>query len=388
MNAISFNPKLIGRRFARCHLPSSRLKKCFGNLRALSALEQPDATAVFPNDLRSRFVTSSIIVGDGQRVAGFRHSHQPLACIEWTTLTEFAMTARYATFCSDPLNPKAAEPDFADEVEAARDAGFMPVLLDHDALDHRVDPSDALRKTRTPEPGLAIYRGWMLKSGAYNALTEALSARGVELLTSPESYEACHHAPGSYEALSAFMPRTVWVAEANLDDPKAIASALACFGDSGVIIKDWVKSQAAGYWKEACFIPRAANTDQASRVIARFRELQGDGLVGGVVFKTYVPLIPVGAPADEYRAFVVGGHTVGCWPRSEGAGNGAAPPTELVARVAAKIPSPFASADFGVDQTGRWWLLEVGDGQVSGLPAEAAAKPIFEALAQTATQRE
>jgi len=52
-----------------------------------------------------------------------------------------------------------------------------------------------------------------------------------------------------------------------------------------------------------------------------------------------------------------------------------------MAQVAVKVPSPFASADFGVDQSGRWWLLEVGDGQVSGLPGPEAASPVFAALA-------
>ena len=39
---------------------------------------------------------------------------------------------------------------------------------------------------------------------------------------------------------------------------------------------------------------------------------------------------------------------------------------------------------FGRDEEGRWWLLEVGDGQVSGLPAAEAAAPLFAALAPLA----
>ena len=90
---------------------------------------------------------------------------------------------------------------------------------------------------------------------------------------------------------------------------------------------------------------------------------------------------PAGAPAYEYRAFFVDGQVVGCWPRSDLARELGPPPAELMAQVAAKVPSPFASADFGADQSGRWWLLEVGDGQVSGLPEPEAARPVFAALA-------
>lgn len=293
------------------------------------------------------------------------------------------MSAQYAIFCSDPLNPQTAEPDFLVEVEAARQAGFTPILLDHDALDRRINPDAALRKTRITETGCAVYRGWMLRAEAYEALYDALIERGVELLTSPTAYATCHHAPGSYSALSRFMPKTAWITQEKLGDPDAIASVLAQFGNSAVIIKDWVKSQ-AGYWSEACYIPDASDTRHANQVVSRFLELQDDSLVGGVVFKTYVPLVPQGRPADEYRAFIVGQRAVGCWPRSATAAQLAPPPQDLIADIASSMPSVFASADLGIDDQGKWWLLEAGDGQVSGLPTEDVATPIFEALAKLA----
>lgn len=291
------------------------------------------------------------------------------------------MSERYAIFCADPLNARSAEPDFRIEVEAATAAGFTPVLLDHDALDRHINPDAALRKTRLTQPGNAVYRGWMLRVEAYKALHDTLLARGVEPYTTPAAYAACHHAPNSYELLAKFMPQTAWIAQEHLDDRDAVAAVLTRFGRSPLVIKDWVKPQ-AGYWLEACYIPDAGDTDHARQIISRFIELQGQSLVGGVVFKTYKPLVPVGQPADEYRAFVVGGRVVGCWPRSDAAAQRAAPPPELIAEVAASVPNPFASADFGLDDQGRWWLLEVGDGQVSGLPNEQVAVPLYEALAK------
>lgn len=291
------------------------------------------------------------------------------------------MPARYAILCADPIDPRSVEADFAAEVAAARMAGFTTVLLDHDELDQRTNAAAALRKTRIDEPGRAVYRGWMLRSEAYESLFAALSERGVTLLTSPAEYSACHHAPGSYTELSDWMAPSAFLPVSEVDDPVAVTRALAKFGGSAVILKDWVKSQAAGYWAEACFIPDASNPRQAVSVISRFRELQAESLVGGLVFRAYLPLQPVGHPAHEHRAFIVGGRVVGCWPRSEQAASVGSPPQELLASVAAKVPSRFASADFGVDESGHWWLLEVGDGQVSGLPVTEAATPIFEALA-------
>lgn len=279
--------------------------------------------------------------------------------------------------CADPLEPKKADPAFRAEVEAARAAGFAIAQLDHDELDRRIDPA-ALRRARLGEGGPAVYRGWMLRSEAYARLFEALVERGVTLLTAPAAYEACHHAPGSYPALAPWMPRTAWLPLERIDDTAALRATLAPFGSSPVILKDWVKSQASGYWDEACFIPDASDAARVDAVIARFRALQGESLEGGLVFKAYVPLRPLGGPAHEHRAFIVRGQVVGCWPRSEGPSP--SPPSDLLAAIAAAVPSPFASADLAQDSDGRWWLLEVGDGGVSGLPDPQAATPLFAAL--------
>jgi hypothetical protein len=291
------------------------------------------------------------------------------------------MPNRFAIFCADPLDPRSIDPQFADEAQPARDAGFTVVRLDHDELDRRIDASAALRKTRLEGAGDAVYRGWMMSVGAYEALHETLLAKGVTLLTSPHEYAACHYTPGSYQHLAEWMPKTVWLPASKLDDKSAIEDVLAAFGNAPVILKDWVKSQASGYWSEACFIADAADAEGVNNTVARFRELQGESLVGGLVFKEYRPLLPIGSPAHEYRAFIVKGSSVGCWPRSEQAKQLGPPPRDLLDRVAGHVPSPFASADFGRDETGRWWLLEVGDGQVSGLPDPRAASRIFRALA-------
>lgn len=291
------------------------------------------------------------------------------------------MPAPFVIFCADAIDPRSVETDFADEVEPARAAGFSTVRLDHDELDRRVNPDGALRKTRFDEVGAAVYRGWMISTAGYGSLFHALATRGISLLTSPEEYAACHHAPGSYNALAEWMPKTAWLPINDLDNEGLRRDLLAQFGSSPVIIKDWVKSQASGYWAEACFISDASDEEEVDRVVSRFRALQAESLVGGVVFKAYIPLLPLGSPAYEYRAFIVKGRTVGCWPRSQAAIQLGAPPSELLSKIAEKVPSPFASADFSLDAEGRWWLLEVGDGQVSGLPTPDAASPIFAALA-------
>jgi integrase len=160
------------------------------------------------------------------------------------------MPAPYAIFCVNPLDPRSMEPDFSSEFAGAREAGFSPILIDHDELDQRISPAAALRKTRIDEPGIGIYRGWMLRSEAYAGLFNALFERGVRLLTSPEEYAACHHAPGAYSLLKNWMASMTWVPLPDIDDQAEVRASLAKFGSSAVILKDYVKSQAAGYWSQ------------------------------------------------------------------------------------------------------------------------------------------
>jgi hypothetical protein len=181
-------------------------------------------------------------------------------------------------------------------------------------------PEQRSGKRASMGPGLAVYRGWMLRGEAYEALYNRLLEHDVRMLTSPAEYAACHHAPGSYGPLKKWMPQTAWVPRERIGDSRSVRDALDAFGSSPVIVKDWVKSQASGYWSEACYIVDPSDLEQVSRVVCRFLELQGDSLTGGLVFKSYVPLMPLGAPAHEYRAFIVGGRTIGCWPRSHGTG--------------------------------------------------------------------
>jgi hypothetical protein len=290
------------------------------------------------------------------------------------------VSANYMIFCADPLSPRKVDPAFERDAEAARTAGLTCLTLDHDHLDRGINPAAALRTMRLAEAGTAIYRGWMMTAEAYEALYHALLERQVRLITSPTAYTACHHATGSYPLLKNWMAETSWIGCDRLDDAQAVKAALAAHNRSAVIVKDWVKSQASGYWKEACYIPNASDFKQASQVIERFIELQGDSLVGGLVFKRYIPLVPEGAPPYEYRAFIVDGKVVGCWPRFQMSAQPLSPPQDLLVEVAECVPSPFASADFAIDVHGQWWLLEVGDGQVSGLPSPEAAEPVMRQL--------
>lgn len=284
----------------------------------------------------------------------------------------------FIVFCIDPLDIALPDAAFAPEAEIARQLGLDILLIDHDAL-AKGDMRRAMRRIHHGMEGVAVYRGWMLHAAAYAALFEGLAERGVHLITTPQAYMTSHHLPEAHRYVGRWMADTTVLPIADIEEPAAFAAVLRPFGDDAVTVKDWVKSQAAGYWSEACLIPNASNLEIAKRVTKRFRDLQGDDFVGGFVFRRLIDLRRADDGPVEWRAFCLDNQVLGCWPRYRGDGFGA-PPSQLLEDIAQALPSPFFTADLALAEDGAWWLMETGDGQVSGFP-DKAAEPIMSALA-------
>ena len=172
---------------------------------------------------------------------------------------------------SDYLNPREVEPDYTRELSAARDRGFDTALLHQEALD---EGQFKRAVSAVPEADTeALYRGWMLRAGQYRKLYDALAARGVKLITSPEAYAHTHHFPECYAAIEGHTPESIWTdAEAAVTD-EWLGKVAETFGDAPIVIKDWVKSQKQK-WDEACFVPSASDSAAVRRVVEKFIELQ------------------------------------------------------------------------------------------------------------------
>lgn len=306
------------------------------------------------------------------------------------------MTKPIILFCRNPLDPRTVDPAYADEFALANRLRFPTVLVDHDYLDQDIDASLALGKQKLPE-GKAVYRGWMMSYGAYSALHEALRANGVQLMTNPEEYRLLHYFAGHPGKAQKFMADSVEIPHpgpefASEDDYEdwlqdhVLMELASVFGNDDddpvpVVLKDYVKSQ-ADYWEEACFIPDALDRDEVERVLGAFVRRQGGltGVQGGFVFRRFIDFAKKpGRRATEYRAVIVRGKVVGCWPREHDIY--IKPSRALLEEVSAITSSPFATADFAIDShTGKWWLIEMGDGQVSSIPP-MGIEAVFHALA-------
>lgn len=289
-------------------------------------------------------------------------------------------------FPCDPARPRSPDPAFAREAAAAGAAGFDLGVIDHDAA-ARGDAAEAVRLAPRG-PGRVVYRGWMLRPERFAALHGALAARGLKPLVDPAAYRAAHHLPGWYPTLQRVTPRSVWLpVEAGLA-PEQVVDAARGFGDAALVVKDYVKSE-KHLWAEACFVPRASDAAALLRVTARFLAERGADLEGGLVLREHVALDLLGVHplsgmpiAVEARAFFLGGAPAHVLPYWEGtAARVPSPPLERFADALRRVPSPFITADLARRADGEWLVLEVGDGQVSGIPEDADPAPLYRALA-------
>ena len=277
-------------------------------------------------------------------------------------------------FPHNPLEPRKPDFDFEDQHKAALEAGFEVGIID----------TDRAELARPLPPGPALYRGWMVTADRYGQIYQELAERGLQLLTSPAAYRLCHHLPGWYQGLEGLTPTSTFYPDGEGWAPDSVVKRL---GQGPLVVKDYVKS-AKHYWHEACFIPDA---DSISRVTSKFLELRGEDLEGGLVFRRFLDFQSIGNHPKsqmpltlEYRAFAWQGklfHSdhyweAGDYPPSE-------PPWADFAQPLQTVASPFFTLDVARDTEGRWWIVELGDGQVSGLPPATDPLAFYTKLAET-----
>ncbi|MEF2278586.1 ATP-grasp domain-containing protein [Deinococcus sp. YIM 134068] len=297
-------------------------------------------------------------------------------------------------FPAEPFAGQIPDATYMPEVEETRRLGLDHALLDFEALLDG-NPRRALRWVPpSDEPRLAVFRGWMMRAEVYATLHEALSERGLTLVNTPEQYRHTHHLPESFGVIERDSPRTVWLPAATVDDVdrEAVRTALSDFGTRPGIVKDYVKSR-KHEWREACFIPDLSDTAGALRVIDTFLQRQGEAFQGGLVLREFEEFAPLaehsrsGLPLTrEYRLFLLDGAVRTAdeyW--EEGDYPTADLPLEHFAALGQRVDSHFFTMDVAQREDGMWRVMELGDGQVAGLPERMNVSRFYEALAPLLT---
>lgn len=268
-------------------------------------------------------------------------------------------------FCSHPLNKKSVDEDYMEEYQAAG--------LNHSCALFSYEDLEVGKLSLYGEDikGLTIYRGWMMSPNMYENFYNLLLERGIQLINTPKEYAKYHLLPGWYKDFESSIPFSIWSESKNIEDALRLTDGL----EGAFIIKDYVKSR-KHEWYDACFIKDIRDKENTERVINNFINRQGSNLEGGVVLRKFESLRSIGNHKDsgmpiseEYRIFVFKGEVLiadNYWNDS-GELNITEDEYTLIESIISKIESSFITIDLARKTDGNLIVMEMGDGQVSGL---------------------
>lgn len=268
-------------------------------------------------------------------------------------------------FLTDLLDPKAPDFEYTKEYQAAKKY-FSVGLIDQQQL---FEKNTVALNCQITQDTVYIYRGWMLKPGLYAKLVNFIQNQGGKMLNDLAEYEATHLLP-NWATAGQNQLKTRWTSD--LSDA-SIRQLLQQFSGA-VTIKDFVKSRKYE-WDEAFYIPATSDTAHALQVVHNFIERQGNELVGGLVMREFIALKSLGKHPkshtpifEEYRVFYLNNAPltiINYWTEEKIT---LSPEDQNLIQLAGKhISSNFCTIDFARKANGQLIIMEMGDGQVSGL---------------------
>lgn len=276
-------------------------------------------------------------------------------------------------FPSEPFSPREVDSSFKSEYEAAKLVGFEVFLFDHDKL-----VGETVFKSNIPvAPGeqyeTIILRGWMLKQEQYLVLDGNLRGNGYSLINTQTEYLNCHYFPEAYKHINEHTSKSWWSNTwsehpyANGEEPHWGPVRNMLGGD--IIIKDYVKSEKGN--PDLFILSKELTNEEFSSRVERFIEARGKLFNKGLVFKSVEKLKKYQEQPNEWRMFFLNHKLVICNQNSDNPVSVTAPSSqtiELFESLAKNIESNFFTMDIAEKEDGSWMILELGDGQVSGLP--------------------
>jgi hypothetical protein len=232
-----------------------------------------------------------------------------------------------------------------------------------------------------------IYRGWMLNKNQYETLFNELLSRNYKLINTPNEYINCHYLPNSLQLINDFSPKTIFQKIENEESIDILIEKAKIFSGKPVIVKDYVKSE-KHYWETACFVENSSNIGKLRQTINNFIELCDNSINEGIVIREFIELKNLtnhsksGMPlSEEYRLFFLNNELLciyNYW--EEGVYSNKCIDTNIFEVIAKKIESNFFTMDIAKDKNGKNVIIELGDGQVSGIPENESKYDFYNKL--------
>ena len=291
-------------------------------------------------------------------------------------------------FCENPIQSNLVDEDFNDQFVSASENGFKTLLFNYDDLISADRWSIATNRIKQNEEiASVIYRGWMLTPAQYKILYNQLLSKNYKLINTVEEYQNCHYLPDSLKFIKSRTPHTIFE---NYEDESSIETLIEkskIFGDKAVILKDYVKSE-KHHWETACYVKHASDINKLKQSIRKLIELRDKYLNEGIVIREFVELNDLtihsksGMPlTEEYRLFFFNKKLVGIYNYWE-EGEYSFPKPDIIEfeEIAKGVESNFFSMDIARQKTGALIIIELGDGQVSGLHDSADRNEFYKML--------
>lgn len=269
-------------------------------------------------------------------------------------------------FPSDPLSGRSLRVDehFAAEYAAALELGSVGILDSYTLQESK--PRMVFKEGSDTK---VIYRGWMMASEEYAALSRALGDRGYDLLTTLPAYLETHSIEGWADRFEGLTAPTAIFDPSTMDASEAVALAESVAPEGSYFLKGVSKSEPA--------LSRAEGADELLDRLAALGESLGE--TERIAIRRYEAL---DSTVAELRSWWAHGWLV--WidlhpnflseslrdPLGEPDAvlmNSALDFTAALGPAIGELQSNFLTADFALKADGSWTLIEIGDGQVSGL---------------------
>ena len=274
---------------------------------------------------------------------------------------------RGVIFPADVFNSRSIDEEFRSEADVVWSLGGEVILIDHTEL-----VAGSL-VTKTHFSGEAYYRGWMMEEESYSLMDTKMSDRGIHLLTSTEEYAKGYYFHGWYENFKHLTPRSYWFAPTQTEYLEEVEKHC---GVGPYFVKDSVKSR-KHEWDTACYAP---TLEVLPEIVGNLLGLQTGQKPPFIVVREFEKFRK---DQGEVRVWWVQGRPVVSTPHPDTPSSLPAVETEFMAEVTKAVKElecPFVTTDLAQLVDGRWRVIEVSDGQVSGLPRGFDFTPLMFAL--------
>lgn len=294
----------------------------------------------------------------------------------------------YILFCESPFETNKVDENYTDEFLSAKQNGFQTILFNFEDLISTDRFQNATVKIQQKETlQKVIYRGWMLTPEQYSILYSLLLLKNYKLINSVVQYQNCHYLPDSLRFIENRTPKTVFQELENENSIDELLEKTKVFKQNPVIVKDYVKSEKHD-WETACFVNNASNLEKLKSTIYKLIDLRGKYFNKGIVVREFIELNDLtihsksGMPlTEEYRLFFCGKKLIDVYDYwEEGEYKFEKPNTTEFEKIAKQIDSVFFSMDIARQKNGALIIIELGDGQVAGLPDKANRDKFYSIL--------